>query len=89
MNVVGFNPTMPDKNLMCELCDEPATPAAKIGGAVNTVLNKDGKFIGYTTDGIGFMEACKNAGFDIIGKKDDLLRCRWCQSNAILIRVRP
>ncbi|MDD3219637.1 MAG: shikimate dehydrogenase [Lachnospiraceae bacterium] len=85
MNVVGFNLTMPDKNLMCELCDE-LTPAAKIGGAVNTVLNKDGKFIGYTTDGIGFMEACKNAGFDIIGKKMTLLGAGGA-ATAILIQA--
>lgn len=85
MNVVGFSLTMPDKNLMCELCDE-LTPAAKIGGAVNTVLNKDGKFIGYTTDGIGFMEACKNAGFDIIGKKMTLLGAGGA-ATAILIQA--
>ncbi|MGN0485133.1 MAG: shikimate dehydrogenase [Lachnospiraceae bacterium] len=72
MNVLGFNLTMPDKNKMCELCDELST-AARIGGAVNTVENRDGKFIGHTTDGIGFMHACKDSGFDIIGKKMTLL----------------
>ncbi|NCB92019.1 MAG: shikimate dehydrogenase [Clostridia bacterium] len=85
MNVLGFNLTMPDKNLMCELCDE-LTPAAKIGGAVNTVLNDNGKFIGYTTDGVGFMEACKDAGFDIIGKKMTLLGAGGAAS-AILIQA--
>jgi quinate/shikimate dehydrogenase len=85
MNVLGFNLTMPDKNLMCELCDE-LTPAAKIGGAVNTVLNDNGKFIGYTTDGVGFMEACKDASFDIIGKKMTLLGAGGAAS-AILIQA--
>lgn len=85
MDVLGFNLTMPDKNLMCELCDE-LSPAARIGGAVNTVKNDGGKFIGYTTDGIGFMDACKDAGFDILGKKMTLLGAGGAAS-AVLIQA--
>lgn len=85
MDVLGFNLTMPDKNLMCELCDELST-AARIGGAVNTVKNENGKFIGYTTDGIGFMDACKDAGFDIAGKKMTLLGAGGAAS-AVLIQA--
>ena len=72
MGVRGFNCTMPDKNLMCELADE-LSPAAKMIGAVNTVLHENGKLIGYNTDGIGYMRAVKDAGHDIIGKKMTLL----------------
>ena len=72
MGVRGFNCTMPDKNLMCELADE-LSPAAKMIGAVNTVLHENGKLIGYNTDGIGYMKAVKDAGHDIIGKKMTLL----------------
>ena len=72
LGVRGFNLTMPDKNLMCSLVDE-LSPAAKIGGAVNTVVNDDGVLKGYTTDGIGFMRSVKEAGKDIIGKKMTLL----------------
>ena len=36
LNVVGFNCTMPDKTLICELVDE-LSPAASMIGAVNTV----------------------------------------------------
>lgn len=85
MNVLGFNITMPDKNIMCELCDE-LSPAARIGGAVNTVLNDNGKLIGYTTDGTGFMMACKDSGFDIIGKKMTLLGAGGA-ATAILIQA--
>ena len=85
MNVLGFNLTMPDKNLICELCDE-LSPAAAIGGAVNTVANQNGKLIGHTTDGIGFMDACKAAGFDIIGKKMTLLGAGGA-ARAILIQA--
>lgn len=85
MNVLGFNITMPGKNIMCQLCDE-LSPAARIGGAVNTVLNKDGKFIGYTTDGVGFMTACSDAGFDLMGKKMTLMGAGGAAS-AILIQA--
>ncbi len=72
MGVRGFNCTMPDKNLMCELADE-LSPAARLIGAVNTVLNEDGKLKGYNTDGIGYMQAVKDAGHNIIGKNMTLL----------------
>lgn len=72
LGVRGFNCTMPDKNLMCELADR-LSPAAKIIGAVNTVLNEDGILTGFNTDGIGYMRSVKDAGFDIIGKKMTLL----------------
>lgn len=72
LGVRGFNCTMPDKNLMCELADK-LSPAAKMIGAVNTVLNEDGVLTGYNTDGMGYMQAVKEAGFDIIGKKMTLL----------------
>lgn len=85
MNVLGFNLTMPDKNRMCQLCDE-LSDAARIGGAVNTVENRDGRFIGHTTDGVGFMTACKDSGFDIIGKKMTLLGAGGAAS-AILIQA--
>lgn len=85
MNVMGFNITMPDKNRMCELCDE-LSDAARIGGAVNTVENRDGRFIGHTTDGVGFMAACKDSGFDIIGKKMTLLGAGGA-ATAILVQA--
>lgn len=72
LNVRGFNLTMPNKNLMCSLCDK-LSPAAEIIGAVNTVVNEDGVLTGYTTDGKGYMMAVRDAGHDIIGKKMTLL----------------
>ena len=72
IGIKGFNCTMPDKNLMCELCDE-LSPAARMIGAVNTVLNDNGKLIGHNTDGVGYMRSVADAGFSIIGKKMTLL----------------
>lgn len=63
----GFNLTMPCKNKVVELLDE-LSPAAKMIGAVNTVVNDNGRLIGYNTDGIGYMQSVIDAGHDIIGK---------------------
>lgn len=63
----GFNLTMPNKNKIVELLDD-LSPAARLIGAVNTVVNEHGRLTGYNTDGIGYMQAVKDAGHDIIGK---------------------
>ena len=70
----GFNVTMPYKVHVLEYMDE-LTPAAKIAQACNTVIIKDGKLTGHTTDGIGFMSSVSDAGHDIIGKKMTVLGC--------------
>ena len=57
---------------MAEYCDK-LSPAAEIIGAVNTVVNDNGVLTGHTTDGIGYMQAVKEAGHDIIGKEMTLL----------------
>ncbi len=44
------------------------SPEAQLIGAVNTVLNDNGKLIGYNTDGYGFMQSVRDAGHDITGK---------------------
>ncbi len=72
LGVRGFNLTMPDKNLMCELADS-LSPAARMTGAVNTVVNDNGTLIGHTTDGIGYMRAAQDAGHDLTGKTMTLL----------------
>lgn len=66
-NIRGFNLTMPNKNKIVELLDE-LSPAARLIGAVNTVVNDNGHLTGYNTDGVGYMQAVKDAGYDIHGK---------------------
>lgn len=72
MGIAGFNCTMPDKTRMYQLADA-LSPAAQMIGAVNTVVNENGCFVGHNTDGIGYMQAVKEAGHDIIGKQMTLL----------------
>ena len=57
----GCNVTMPCKNKVAQCVDE-LSPAAKIIGAVNTIVNEDGKLVGHITDGIGFVRNLKEHG---------------------------
>jgi shikimate dehydrogenase len=59
---------MPCKNEALKYMDE-LSPAARIIGAVNTIVNEDGKLIGHITDGQGFVDSLKDEGIDIAGKK--------------------
>ncbi|WP_147532430.1 shikimate dehydrogenase [Bacillus marasmi] len=59
LGVSGFNVTVPHKVDIIPLLDE-IDPLAKAIGAVNTVVNVDGKLIGYNTDGNGYVRALTN-----------------------------
>lgn len=64
----GCNVTMPCKTEAVKYMDE-LSPAARIIGAVNTIVNDDGKLTGHITDGEGFVNNLKDHGIDIKGKK--------------------
>lgn len=64
----GCNVTMPCKNEAVKYMDE-LSPAARIIGAVNTIVNEDGRLIGHITDGQGFVDNLRDHGVEIAGKK--------------------
>ena len=68
LGLVGSNVSMPNKQKILPYLDE-LSPAAKLTGTVNTVVNVDGVLTGHITDGTGFMMSLKDAGVDVIGKK--------------------
>lgn len=72
LDCFGFNLTMPDKQYVLEYLDDLST-AARMIGAVNTVVNENGRLIGHNTDGYGFMESMRQEGFDIRGREMTLL----------------
>jgi len=57
----GLNVTMPHKKAVMRYLDETDSTAEAIG-AVNTILNNQGKLVGYNTDGKGAMIALKKNG---------------------------
>jgi shikimate dehydrogenase len=69
--ILGANVTIPYKEDVMQLIDECDSLASRIG-AINTIVNRDGRLIGYNTDAPGFISALYEAGpypFDCAGKK--------------------
>ncbi|MFD1736645.1 shikimate dehydrogenase [Bacillus salitolerans] len=54
LGIQGFNVTVPHKVNVMNYLDEIDELAIKIG-AVNTIVNRNGKLVGYNTDGIGYV----------------------------------
>jgi shikimate dehydrogenase len=67
-NIRGINVTIPHKHAVMPFLDKIDKAAAVIG-AVNTVVNRKGKLIGYNTDYLGFGETLKKNKINLRGKK--------------------
>jgi len=67
--VLGANVTIPHKENVLAMLDDVDEVAGKIG-AVNTIVNRDGRLFGYNTDLSGLMRALRdNGGFEPEGKR--------------------
>ena len=56
--ILGFNATVPHKESVMAAMDQ-VSPEAQRAGAVNTVVNSDGRLYGHNTDGLGFVRAVR------------------------------
>lgn len=56
LNMIGVNCTIPHKEKVIKHLDWVDDDAALMG-AVNTIVNRDGRLMGYNTDGTGFLES--------------------------------
>jgi len=65
--VLGFNVTAPHKFNVMQYLDE-ISQDAQYFGSVNTVVNRNGKLVGYNTDAEGFYEALCYRGINPCGK---------------------
>ena len=72
LNYRGWNVTIPHKAAIMPLLDE-VDEAAEIIGAVNTVVNDNGRLTGYNTDYLGFMGALNSRKIELAGKTAVLL----------------
>jgi shikimate dehydrogenase len=68
LGIFGLNVTMPHKIDVIQYLDDLDETAKNIG-SVNTILNKNRRLVGYTTDGKGALEALRYNGIDPSGKK--------------------
>jgi shikimate dehydrogenase len=98
LKIKGVNVTIPFKQDVLKYLDE-ITPCARRIGAVNTIVNENGKLIGYNTDGEGFINSLKEVNFETAGKKILLLgaggACRavalslaWAGAKKIIVATR-
>lgn len=68
LGFAGVNVTIPHKETVVPHLDE-VTKIARLIGAVNVILNQEGRLIGYNTDGPGFIDSLReDAGFEVAGK---------------------
>jgi shikimate dehydrogenase len=65
---IGANVTVPYKQAVMPFVDRVDSLAAQTG-AVNTIVNEDGRLAGYNTDVTGFEQALKAAGFSMVGAR--------------------
>jgi len=72
LGIRGLNVTMPHKKAVINYLDEVDSTAKSIG-AVNTVINNNGRLIGYNTDGNGAIIALQKNGVYLKEKKLVLL----------------
>lgn len=63
----GSGVSMPNKQLALRFMDD-LDPAAKLAGAINTIVNDNGHLTGYNTDGTGHLKGIRETGFDVKGK---------------------
>lgn len=65
----GVNVTIPHKVEVMDYMDE-IDESARVIGAVNTIVNDNGRLTGYNTDGIGYVRSLREeTGIELRGKK--------------------
>ncbi len=71
-NIDGFNVTVPYKQVIVDYLDE-IDEDAEILGAVNTVVNIEGKWKGYSTDGAGYVRSITEPFPNLLNKEANVL----------------
>ena len=87
-DVLGINVTVPNKEAVVPFLDE-VDDWASTAGAVNTIVNRQGKLTGHNTDGVGFLRALRDgAGFDPSGKRVLILGAGGAARGVVLALAR-
>ena len=79
LRFAGLTVTMPHKADAAGACDE-LTPDAIALGAINVVtVTDDGRLLGSSSDGEGFLRSVRDEGFDPAGHRRARRRSGWCR----------
>ena len=86
--VLGINVTVPHKEAVIPYLDE-VDQWATTAGAVNTIVNREGRLTGYNTDGLGFLRALLEVnGFAPQGRRALVLGAGGAARGVVLALVR-
>ena len=86
--VLGINVTVPHKEAVVPHLDE-VDEWASSAGAVNTIVNRDGRLTGHNTDGSGFLRALREVGgLDPTGRRVLVLGAGGAARGVVLALVR-
>lgn len=83
-NFKAINATIPYKQDVMPYLDE-IDPIAETIGAVNTIVNRDGKLYGYNTDFAGMIALLRRADIDLAGKKVLILGSGGTSKTAVAV----
>ena len=87
-DVSGINVTVPHKESVIPHLDE-VDDWATAAGAVNTIVNRDGRLTGHNTDGTGFLRALQDASnFDPRGRRVLVLGAGGAARGVVLALIR-
>jgi shikimate dehydrogenase len=68
LGIAGLNVTVPHKERVIPWLDS-ISPTARRAGAVNTIVQRNGRLHGENTDVTGFLRALREAGFRVRGRR--------------------
>ena len=68
LGIAGVNVTVPHKERVITWLDS-ISPTARRAGAVNTIVQRDGRLHGENTDVTGFLHALRDGGFRVRGRR--------------------
>ena len=87
LDIRGLNVTIPHKRSIMEYLDHIHDDAAAMG-AVNCIINRDGKLHGRNTDYLGFIEPLKNRNILLTGASVCLVGCGGAARSALYALVK-
>lgn len=85
-DVFGANVTVPHKQLVMPECDEVSDTARRIG-AVNTIINRDGRLVGDNTDAYGFAMTVTSAGVAVAPGDEALVLGAGGAARAVIVAL--